>query len=439
MKAKKQQLVVLGGGQGSRMTNAGILSPKLLLKVNKTPLIDIIINEAVIEQFTEILWCLGHGFEEIEEYIENSSRLRNSIQNVIFVEPERRGTLGALIQAKSKVDDDFCLMMGDLVLSQTNLGGCFENFRRSGEDARLLVKYTNHPHDSDLVTIGKSLNVEGIAPYPHASIPKIPIGNAGIVYLKKYCLPDFLDVPKSDVFKNFITKLISSNFRVGARFHQGVIRDVGTPDRLNSVSAGLTMQRKLNSSKGIFFDRDGTLNILDGHIHSISQVKLYPDTSNILNMAMRRYDVIGIVTNQPVVARGEATKEQVDRINSFILQMAGVKDENKIFIKICPHHPEKGFVGEIPDLKTDCICRKPASGMLLGALNENLLRSNNAIYVGDSITDLEAAQSVGIPWVHLLNESGHTCNRHPELNDGSCMTRSELLAFLADDIKSHVD
>jgi phosphoglycolate phosphatase-like HAD superfamily hydrolase len=67
--------------------------------------------------------------------------------------------------------------------------------------------------------------------------------------------------------------------------------------------------------------------------------------------------------------------------------------------------------------------------MLLEALNENFLRSNNTIYVGDSSTDLEAAQSAGIRWIHILNEETRICALHPELIQGSCMSRSELLAF----------
>lgn len=414
------------------MVSAGILLPKLLLKIQETPLIEFIINEAVTEDFTEILWCLGHGFEEIEKYFKLNPRVKKVIRNVIFVEPERRGTLGALIQAREKIDDDFCLIMGDLLVSRTNLGGVFESFRKSGEDARLLVKYTDHPQDSDLVTIGKALNVEGIDPYPHQFIPKLPIGNAGAVFLKKHCLPDFLEEPKSDVFKNLIPNLISNNFQVSATFHQGLIRDVGTPDRLDNVSEGLLINRKLSPSKGVFFDRDGTLNVPNGHINSILQINLYPDTSKILFSALKLFSVIGVITNQPVIARGEATKEEVKQINSYILKLAGIEDESKIVFKVCPHHPEKGFTGEIPELKSVCHCRKPASGMLLEALNENCLRSNNTIYVGDSKTDLEAAQSAGIRWIHILNEETRICTQHPELIQGSCMSRSELLDFFAE-------
>ena len=439
MNTDRKQLVVLAGGQGSRMASAGFMLPKLLLKIQETPLIEIIINEAIIEDFNEILWCLGHGFEEIEKYFELNPRIKKAIRNVIFVEPERRGTLGALVQAREKIDDDFCLVMGDLLLSRTNLGGVFESYRKSGEDARLLVKYTDHPQDSDLVTVSKALNVQAINPYPHQSIPKLPVGNAGAVFLKKHCLPEFLDEPKSDVFKNLIPDLISRNFQVGATFHQGLIRDIGTPDRLDSASEGVLINSKLSPSKGVFFDRDGTLNVPNGHINSILQINLYPDTPKILFSALKHFSVIGIVTNQPVIARGEATKEEVEQINSYVLKLAGIEDESKFVIKVCPHHPEKGFTGEIPELKSVCHCRKPASGMLLEALNENLLRSNNTIYVGNSKIDLEAAQSAGIRWVHILNEENGICTLHPELTQGSCMSRSELLVFFEEEVMSYVD
>lgn len=80
MNTNRKQLVVLAGGHGSRMVSAGFLLPKLLLKVRETPLIETIINEALIEDFSEILWCLGHGFEEIENYFELNPKIKSHPQ-----------------------------------------------------------------------------------------------------------------------------------------------------------------------------------------------------------------------------------------------------------------------------------------------------------------------------------------------------------------------
>ncbi len=430
MKTDRKQLVVLAGGLGNRMVKSGVSLPKLLLRIDQVPLIEIIVKEAVEENFTEILWCLGHGHAEIERYIQSNQTLTAKVKNVVFIEQERKGTLGALIQAQNMIDEDFCLIMGDLLLLRTNLGGVFENFRQRGDDALLLVKYTDHPDDSDLVTVGRNFSVESVNPYPHKFIPRIPIGIAGAVCLKKKHLPEFISGNKSDVFKNLIPEMVLKNLQVRAMFHQGIIRDIGTPDRFKAASISELDIEKLSSSAGIFFDRDGTLNLPNGHISSVQQVQLYPETSRIVALAFRNYDFFGILTNQPVIARGDATMEEVISINSFILSTAGIEDESKVVVKICPHYPEMGFIGEIADLKKVCICRKPASGMLLDTINENLLRSNKTIYVGDSIADLEAAQGAGIYWIHLLNQHSLSCNDHLDLTIGSCMSRAELLVFL---------
>jgi len=426
----QKQLVVLAGGEGTRLLNAGIKIPKLLLKIQNLTLLEIIVNEAISEGVTEILWCLGFGHTEIQDQIAANLSLKNSLEHRVFVEEERRGTLGALIQAREYLHDDFCLTMGDLLLSRTNIGGIFEGFREADEDVRLLVKYTDHPEDSDLAILNADLSVKSFNAYPHREIPKIPVGNAGMVFLKKEHVPTTLDDSKSDVFKQLIPKLISDNLIIKAVFHQGVIRDIGTPDRLQKASSRFSEGGQLGNLTGIFFDRDGTLNIELGHIASPSQIELFPETSKILKLATEKFDLVGIVTNQPVVSRGEATIGTVNEINSHLLTSAGVADLSRFIIKVCPHHQDSGFVGEIPELKIDCICRKPSSGMLLEILNEQRLRANNTIYVGNSISDLQAAAGVGIEWIHLVTKDDSDCDMHAELRNGVCMDHAHFVRFL---------
>jgi histidinol-phosphate phosphatase family protein len=430
MNTKGRQLVVLAGGEGSRMTKVGITSPKILFSFHGTPLIERIISEAIEEDFTQILWCLGHGHEQIEKYFREHPNLSDSIENTLFVEKQRSGTLGALIQARSQLDDDFCVIMGDLMLSRTNIGGLFQNFKNMCADALVLVKYTNHPEDSDLVILSKDLRVEALQSYPHESIPKIPIGNAGAIYLQKKHVPEKIVSPKRDLFKHLVPDLISQKLYVSAVFHQGEIRDVGTPERFEDALSSPKLLGNLNQSTGIFFDRDGTLNIQNGHIKSKSEIQLYPETGDLLKLASKGFDIIGIITNQPVIARGEVTMSEVEKINAFLLERAGIGNEKEFVLKVCPHHPDEGFIGEVSELKVHCICRKPASGLFLEALNENGLRSNNTLYVGDSITDLQAAQAAGIQWIHILNESGSRCTSHSRLTQGLCLDRPQLLSFL---------
>lgn len=430
MNNSKKQLVVLAGGEGTRLANAGIKTPKLLINIQNISLLEIIVREAANEGFTEILWCLGYAHAEIEDRILRNHFTNRSIEHKVFVEDERRGTLGALIQARQYLENDFCLTMGDLLLSGTNLGGLFDNFRKLQSDVCLLVKYTDHPLDSDLVIVDEGLNIKSLNPYPHTEIPKIAIGNAGVVFMKKIHVPETLEEAKSDLFKQLIPKLISDNLEVKATFHQGVIRDIGTPERLKEASLTFDRTRLLSDLSGIFFDRDGTLNLELGHISSTKQIELFPETPQILKLAFETFDLFGIVTNQPVVARGEATIETVTAINAHLLTSAGLNDLSKVVIKVCPHHQDSGFVGEVPELKINCICRKPSSGMLLEVLNENNLRANKTIYVGNSISDLQTAEGVAVQWIHLVNGFDSDCGAHSELKNGKCLDRSQLINFL---------
>ena len=430
MNNSQKQLVVLAGGEGTRLTRAGIKIPKLLLRIQGVTLLEFIVNEATNEGITEILWCLGENHAEIQVQILEFQNSTSYIQHRIFLEEERRGTLGALIQARKYLEKDFCLTMGDLLISGTNIGGIFETFRKADDDVRLLVKYTDHPEDSDLVILNEDLIVKSLNTYPHKKIPKVAIGNAGVVFLKKKHLPMFLEGSKSDVFKELIPQLISNDLIVKATFHQGVIRDIGTPERLQAAASASFKENHLSDLTGIFFDRDGTLNVESGHINSISQIKLFPETSEVLSLALETFDQIGIVTNQPVVARGEATIETVNNINTYTLITAGLVDLSRVLTKVCPHHQDSGYTGEIAELKFNCICRKPSSGMLLEVLNENRLRSNNTIYVGDSITDLQAAEGAGVKWIHLVAELNSGCKNHTELKNGTCMDRAQLILLL---------
>jgi histidinol-phosphate phosphatase family protein len=426
----RKQIVVLAGGKGTRLTSAGIQTPKLLLKVNQMSLVEIIVHEAISEGFTDILWCIGHGHEEVNPKIQEQVVLNRSISQKIFIENEQRGTLGALIQARNHLQEDFCIILGDLLLKRTNLGGLFSGFKQLEEEARLLVKYTDHPADSDLVEINKDLNVEKLLRYPHQIVPKLPIGNAGVLFLRKELIPENYHLENADVFKHLIPDLLTRGVTIKTTFHQGVIRDIGTPKRLNEATKVFVENEGMSELRGIFFDRDGTLNVENGHIRSKSQVVALPETKNILELAIEKFDKVGIVTNQPVISRGEATIEDVQEINIHLINQAGIFDTREVIFKVCPHHPDSGFAGEVIELKVICECRKPAPGLLLSILNENRLRSNNALYIGNSVTDIQAAESASMKWIHLVENENNQCNLHPSLKSGRCMSAKNLVSFL---------
>ena len=113
----------------------------------------------------------------------------------------------------------------------------------------------------------------------------------------------------------------------------------------------------------------------------------------------RRIDRSGylaiVVTNQPVIARGEATWEELRRIHCKMETLLGREGAYLDDIFICPHHPDKGFAGERPEYKIDCDCRKPKPGLLLRAARQYNIDLTESWMLGDSERDVLAGRAAG--------------------------------------------
>ena len=102
-----------------------------------------------------------------------------------------------------------------------------------------------------------------------------------------------------------------------------------------------------------------------------------------------------VITNQPVIARGEVTVPELDLIHNKMETLLGQEGAYLDAIYFCPHHPDKGFEGEVPELKIDCNCRKPKPGMLLKAAEDFNIDLNQSWMVGDGKNDIEAGKNAG--------------------------------------------
>lgn len=102
-----------------------------------------------------------------------------------------------------------------------------------------------------------------------------------------------------------------------------------------------------------------------------------------------------VVTNQPVIARGEVSIEELEEIHNKMETLLGEKGAYVDAVYYCPHHPDKGFEGERPEYKIECDCRKPKPGMLLKAAEEYHIDLAQSWMVGDSKNDVEAGKAAG--------------------------------------------
>ena len=204
---------------------------------------------------------------------------------------------------------------------------------------------------------------------------------------------------------DFGNDLFPAMLRAGARLlaynSPEYIKDIGTPERYDRICAefasGVVQRSALDTAQpAVFLDRDGTLVKEVDCLTSADQLELLPGAA----AAIREFNHRGIrtvlVTNQPVIAKGFCTEAELQTIHRKLETLLGQEHAFLDRIYYCPHHPEKGFAGEIPELKIDCNCRKPRTGMLDQAINDLNLDLSAAWLIGDTTTDIQTARNAGV-------------------------------------------
>ena len=125
--------------------------------------------------------------------------------------------------------------------------------------------------------------------------------------------------------------------------------------------------------------------------------------------AIRRINESGylaiVVTNQPVVARGEVSFEELTEIHNKMETLLGQEGAYLDAIYFCPHHPHKGYAGERPELKIECDCRKPKPGLLRKAAMDFNIDLSQSWMVGDGENDVKAGLHAGCRTALLGDEN----------------------------------
>ena len=179
------------------------------------------------------------------------------------------------------------------------------------------------------------------------------------------------------------------------------IKDMGTPDRFyeteRDIKCGLVHNRNLkNKQKAIFLDRDGTINKMVGFITKPEQFELIPGVSEAIKKMNKAGFLVIVVTNQPVIARGDCSFEELQMIHDKMETELGKEGAFVDAIYVCPHHTDKGFEGERPEYKCNCDCRKPKPGLLLQAARDFNIDLSESYMIGDSERDVDAGKNAGV-------------------------------------------
>ncbi|MFJ3027609.1 D-glycero-alpha-D-manno-heptose-1,7-bisphosphate 7-phosphatase [Curtobacterium sp. NPDC087080] len=132
--------------------------------------------------------------------------------------------------------------------------------------------------------------------------------------------------------------------------------------------------------RGLLFDRDDTLVIDVPYNADPHKVVPVPGAHRAVERARAAGLRVGVVTNQSAIAKGLATREQVDATNARVDELVGPFG----VWCVCPH-----------DAGDDCDCRKPRPGMVLDAARRLGLDPSEVVVVGDIGADVGAAAAAG--------------------------------------------
>lgn len=397
----------MAGGKGTRISPVNNRIPKPLIEIDGVPVLERELMGLKAQGFDDIILTVSHMADQIIEWFGNGERFGMHLD--YYVEKEPLGNAGALFMLG--LTDDFLLLNADTVFDVDFLR--FTEFHRShGALATLFTHPNSHPYDSGLIVADDNdvitgwLTKEDERPRYYRNLV-----NAGLHVLSPQALTlsdvdqDMIGreingkIYKVDLDRQILRPLCTTG-KLYSYESPEYARDMGTPERYEAVcrdaEKGIISARNLaNLQKAIFLDRDGTINRYVGFLRSPEEMELLPGAAEALGIINSSGYLSVVVTNQPVIARGEVTYKGLRSIHDKMETLLGEKGSYIDRLYFCPHHPDSGFDGEVRELKTVCSCRKPKPGMLLKASEELNIDLTQSWMIGDGENDILAGKAAG--------------------------------------------
>lgn len=391
------KVVIMAGGRGTRISELFPDIPKPMIPVCGIPVLEREISSLKEQGFTDIILTVGYKAESIMQHFGDGRKY--GVQIEYFVEKEPLGNAGALFWIKDKLTEDFLLLNADAMFNVDF--NRFVKFHKAHNGLVTLFTHpNNHPYDSGLIVANKEKKVEQWLTKEDKR-PKYYQNrvNAGLHVINPEALDLKVTTDKVDLDRQVLKPLCSSG-KIYCYDSPEYVKDMGTPERYETVCKdfenGTVEARNLkNKQKAIFLDRDGTINKYVGFLRNIEQFELLSGVSEAIRKINQSGYLAVVVTNQPVIARGEVTYTELQEIHNKMETILGKDGAYLDGIYFCPHHPDKGFKGEVKELKINCNCRKPNPGLLLQAASDFNINLEQSWMIGDGKNDIQAGKNAG--------------------------------------------
>ncbi len=152
----------------------------------------------------------------------------------------------------------------------------------------------------------------------------------------------------------------------------------------------------MRNKRLIIFDRDGCLNQkkqLLNYVYRLEDFSIYQDVIPFLKLGNQAGINFAVATNQQGISKNLYTRKDVNALHRHLIDLIGIKNlDFPIFT--CPHLEEM-----------HCKCRKPKPGLLIQALEYFDIDKKDAIFIGDTDSDWEAAKAIELDFLFIERES----------------------------------
>jgi D-glycero-D-manno-heptose 1,7-bisphosphate phosphatase len=393
--------VIMAGGKGTRISSIASNIPKPMIQIEEKPVLEHEIECLHKQGFDDIILTVSYLGSAIVDYFGDGSKISKStgkpfgVHIEYFFENEPLGNAGALFKIKDKLIEDFLLLNADIMFNVDFDRFIKYHWKKNGI-VTLFTHPNSHPYDSGLIiaddngAVKEWVTKEDKRPEFYQNRV-----NAGLHIVSPKLLDTDLTIynPKIDLDRQLLKPLAGTG-KMFVYDSPEYIKDMGTPERYYSVcndfSTGKIERKNLkNKQKAIFIDRDGTINKYVGFLKNINDFELIDGVADAIKKINKLGYLAIVVTNQPVVARGEVTFEQLKQIHNKMETLLGKKGAYLDAIYMCPHHPQGGYKGEICELKINCDCRKPKPGMVIRAVSDFNIDVSQSWMIGDNVNDVK--------------------------------------------------
>ena len=380
-------LVILCGGKGTKLGNITKKIPKPLIRINKKPFIEYLINFYQRYNFDKI-YLIGHYKAQQFKKLYKDKEF-NFIKCEFIKEKKPLDTAGALNSIKNKVKGDMVVINGECYLNYDFIK--FDNFNNSHKSHSMIL-VRNQDYKSN-----NKLNKLKIEEKFIKESNQSKLMNSGVYFFKKNIFNLIPRNKKISLENNVLPNLIKKK-KIKGIYSDDYFINIGSKNNLNFAKKKLI---NIIKKPAIYLDRDGVINEDTGYPHIFEKMKWIEHTLNFLRKIKKNKINLFVVTNQSGIARGLYDEKKFSRLQKKIKRFLIKKEIFLDDVRYCPHHPNQG----IKKYKINCKCRKPKNKMFKDLISYWNIDLKKSLMIGDSSSDFLAANKSKLKFFYQSNEN----------------------------------